>query len=362
MGRRSYRSQQAFGNSQAENRGQMEQLLAGRRKRPALHKHQHFSPIGPPTIAQPVDRDSKRESGGHSVTDFLDSLFEPVLSGSMDDLTNPTSLQSKLKGRGGMPPPPPVSHRKPPGAVPLFGPHQQQSQEDVQGAVANMAAAFAQRQPSRRTVRRDDASSVASEPMSDFAKLLAAKRAALVAKADNQENRGPHGIASAGTDLQSQLLAKRRAMMSKSDSDEDFPPPPRLLPQATFHSPSSADDEILLSAPPPPSFPPPPPPGDVESLISPPALGDPFAPSSHYMGGSEHHLADALHAAVTSVSGLDSGLLRRGKPVRLLRTIQGPAVTYNRPLWSVSIRKEVREFVVFYAARLMPFVSDVCCK
>ena len=319
--------------------------MAGRRKRPALHTHQNFSLFTPPSVVQPV-RESKKEGGRRSVTDFLDSLFEPVLSDSLEDLTNPSLLQTKLKGRGGMPPPPsppnPGGQKKLIGAIPLLSPPPRGEREDVKGTVANMAAAFAQRQLSRRITGRDDASSIASEPMSDFARLLAAKKAGLKVKTD-EESKWSRGIAVAGRDLQSQLLAKRQAMMGISESNNEFPPSRRRSIVASFHSPSSADDEILLSAPPHPNFPPPPPPGgDHEAMMSSPSLADPFAPSSLYKDGHEKGLADALSDAALSVSGIDRGLLLgRGKPVRLLRTIQGPAVTYNKPSWSVNVRKEV---------------------
>ena len=350
MGRRSYLSRQAFGSSHNENRGQMEQLMAGRRKRPALHLHQQFSPVTPPPISQPVDRDLNKERK-RSVTDFLDSLFEPVLSGSTEDLTNPMSLQTKLKGRGGMPPPPPGSKR-PPGAVPLLPPTPR-GQQNTAGAVANMAAAFAQRQQSKRHVIRDDASSVASEPMSNFARQLAARKAALATTGDNQGTRQLSNAAGSASEFQRQLFAKK-TILSQPDTHEDFPYPSHS-PQTVFHSPL-VNDEIMLSVPPHPSFPPPPPPEDGESPMSPPPLGDPFAPS-HHVRSSEYNLANDLNAAAVSVSGIDSGLLKRVKPVRLLKMIQGPAVTYNRPSWSISVRKEVWGIVVTNTSRPWLFVS-----
>jgi hypothetical protein len=328
MGHRSYRSRQAFGSSHNENRGQMEQLMAGRRKRPALHLHQQFSPMtsAPPPVLQPVDRDMNKERK-RSVTDFLDSLFEPVLSGSMEDLTNPTSLQAKLKGRGGMPPPPPPrSSKRPPGAVPLLPPTTE-GQQIVTGAVASMAAAFAQ----RHHMKRDDASSVVSEPMSNFARQLATRKAALAAKGTMESS----SAAEPASEFQKQLLAKRNFLSQPGTGDHFHHHVDSS--QNILYSPL-ANDEIMLSIPPHPSFAPPPLP-DGESSVSPPLFGDPFAPSQH-LHSSEYNLANALDGAAASVSGIDSGL-KRTKPVRLLKMIQGPAVTYNRPTWNVSVRKEM---------------------
>ena len=260
------------------------------------------------TTTTPQERDA--------VADYLDSLFSRVVgdgdgaSDSLNGLGDAVSLSGRLKGRGGIPPP---NAKKPPGAVPLFG--VAEGNASPGNAVKNMAAMFAKQFSQRRSDDDDSSSSASDQPMSDFARALAARKKALGSKRQ-QQNRNP------GFDLQSQLAAQRAKVLN--------------------------DDEILISPdelPPPPNFPPPPPPPTA-------VIGDPVAPSA-----SSRNLAAELTAAVSSVSILDAELLpRRSRPVRLVQPIRGPAVMYNRPTWSLTIRKEVVSFRISPLASARSFV------
>eukprot|EP00118_Oscarella_pearsei_P012382 m.90917 g.90917 ORF g.90917 m.90917 type:complete len:2332 (+) comp36671_c0_seq1:91-7086(+) len=313
----------------------LQNLKLGHRKRPALPRAGHYprlsaavDPHHPSYGGEPPERDA--------VTDYLDSLFRPVLSDNLEELADPVALPGRLKGRGGMPPPPPSNVKKPPGAVPLLGAAAAaQEGGGARNAVKNMAAMFAQRRMQKQD--SDDSSSSASEPQSNFAGILAARKKALESKGRQQDI--PTGL-----DFRSQLAAKRKNILK-----------------------SSNDGEILISPeseemPPPPNFPPPPPPVTEDGVD----VGDPLAPSA-----SRRNLADELSAAVT-VSVLDASLLpRRSRPVRLVKPIQGPAVMYNRPTWMLTIRKEMfganekldNQLVdLIFSQIVLDTYSNTCCR